>query len=380
MPKTKIKTKTKPPTPRPKPLVSVLPAPVERALKSKPIQILEGVFVVGFIGLWLSFSVLTVFAKPPEEGGAVRAPGRPRGGPVARHLDGVTTERGNENRWPIGVMIDNLPGVRPQAGLSRAKVVFEAPAESGVTRLLAFFDGTERLDRIGPVRSARHYFVDWAEGFNALYVHAGGSPQALAKIRADQVQGANAIGSMARFFFRDRSRAAPHNLFTTTAQLLGSRRVKELDDRVPSYAPWKFSPEKSPASRSTPAQDAVVDFSSASYRVEWRYDRATNRYTRWNGGSVQTDAATGDLLTAVNVIVIRVGPIESLGEKGRIGFPTVGSGNAVFLRDGTVTVGTWRKESSRDLLRFYNPAGLEQALAPGTTWVEALPTGRPFTY
>jgi hypothetical protein len=383
VPKTKTKKQPKEePVRRPhrRPSVSILPAPLERALHSRPVLILEGVFVLGFISLWFSFSVLTVFAQPAEPGIFAVGPAPRPGVTTARHLDGVAVKRGAENKWPIGVMIENVPAVRPQAGLSRASVVFEAPAEAGVTRFLAFFDGTEDLERIGPVRSARHYFVDWAEGFDAVYAHAGGSPQAIAQLRRDNVQGANAIGSMARFFFRDRAIPAPHNLFTTSAQLSGIRRVKELDERVPTYAPWKFSPEKTLAERGTPAQDAVVEFSSASYRVEWRYDRAANRYVRLNAGVVQTDVASGETLTAANVAVIRVGPVEWLGEKGRISFPTVGSGDATLLRDGTVTTGTWRKDASRGMLRLFSADGTELAFAPGTTWVEALPTGQPLTY
>lgn len=367
----------------PRTLPRSLPQELDDAGRSshpKLVLILESAFVLGFIGLWVALALLSLSPRPVSGHSASVTPPRTAKSGVARYLDGVPVPRGSENRWPIGVMVENLPVVRPQAGLSLAKVVFEAPAESGVTRFLALFDGSEQASRVGPVRSARPYYVDWAEGFDALYAHAGGSPQAYAKVAADSVHDANAIGRAAKYFFRDTSLRAPHNLFTTMANLGRLRHDLGLEDRVPSYTPWTFSPERALADRGIPAQPITVEFSSKSYAVTWSYDRLPNRYVRANGGKVHTDALTGLPINAANVVVIRVGPVTDLGEKGRISFPTLGSGEATVFRDGLVATGTWRKESSRSMLRLFDAKGAELALAPGPTWIEALPIGRPLTY
>jgi hypothetical protein len=295
-----------------------------------------------------------------------------------RHLDGYVVPIPVANLWPMAVMIENHPAARPQYGLSYAKVTFESIAEGGVTRFMPLYDGTEGDFRVGPVRSARHYFVDWALGWDAMYVHAGGSPQAAALMAREHAQEANAIGSMGRFFTRDRSRSAPHNLFTDMARLNDIRRVKSLADQIPVFTPWTFADDPPPEGRGNPDHRAVVDFSSASYRVEWQYDPVGNRYLRWMAGRPHNDAANNQQIAVANVVVMRVGPVRSLGAT-RIDFPTVGTGSVTVLRNGMVFEGTWSKGLSRGMLRFLDANGADLPLTVGPTWIEALPTGRPFT-
>ena len=112
---------------------------------------------------------------------------------TGRYLDGVMVEVGEENNYPVAVMIDNLKEARPQSGLSKASVVYEAEAEGRITRYLAIYAGGKDVGEIGPIRSARSYFVDWAEEFSAAYIHCGGSPDALVKISKDNVFDFNRI-------------------------------------------------------------------------------------------------------------------------------------------------------------------------------------------
>ena len=102
---------------------------------------------------------------------------------IIRHpLTGQVVAKENFDFFPIAVMMDNSSDILPQAGLSAATVVYEALAESNITRLLAIFDSQIKLEKIGPIRSARNYFMDWAEEYHGLFMHVGGSPQALAII------------------------------------------------------------------------------------------------------------------------------------------------------------------------------------------------------
>lgn len=357
---------------------SVLSKRFTAALRSPAATAASIVLVSGTVAVWFAFAVVAY--GPPTARAAVQPPmasTQPALTTQRRHLDGVMVNARQANSWPMGVMIENTRAARPQSGLSLAKVVFEAPAEAGVLRLLAIFDGSEGDDAIGPVRSARHYFVDWALGFDAMYVHAGGSPQAVALMLREKDQSANGIGSMSRFFHREATRPAPHNLYTSLSRLRDIRRVKSLETRTSSFTPWTFADDAPLASRATP-RATVVDFGGAAYRVEWRYDQQQNRYVRWMDGAVHADAANGQALQAANVVVLRVGPVTSLGEKGRIDFPTVGSGPMTLLHNGTVETGTWRKESSRGMLEFLGADGT-LSLTAGPTWVEALPLDRPFT-
>ena len=103
-------------------------------------------------------------------------------GKSARILDGVYLSDGESEKYPVAVMIDNKYEARPWSGLSYAGLVFEAPVEGGITRFLAVYSSSREIKKIGPVRSIRPYYLDWASGYGALMAHIGGSPAALADI------------------------------------------------------------------------------------------------------------------------------------------------------------------------------------------------------
>ncbi|MBI5221693.1 MAG: DUF3048 domain-containing protein [Candidatus Magasanikbacteria bacterium] len=134
-------------------------------------------------------------------------------------LDGTTVSSSEMiNPFVVGIMIDNHPDARPQSGLVAAKIVYEAPAEGGITRYFAIFDSIQSVEKVGPVRSARPYFVDWLEEYSGLYMHCGGAPEALAKIKSEKVFDADEFFN-GPYYWRDESRIAPHNLFTKSEQI-----------------------------------------------------------------------------------------------------------------------------------------------------------------
>jgi len=131
---------------------------------------------------------------------------------VRRALDGVYTRPELANLAPVAVMIDNHPDARPQSGIEKAGLVYEAEVEGYYTRLMAVFSDENEVVKIGPVRSARPYFVDWANELNAVYAHCGGSPEALVNIEQKGIVDLNEIYS-GRFFWRATDRSAPHNIY-----------------------------------------------------------------------------------------------------------------------------------------------------------------------
>ena len=116
---------------------------------------------------------------------------------------------------PIAVMIDNHKQAWPQAGLNKAYLVYEAIVEGGETRLMALFKGVT-VDKIGPVRSSRHYFLDYAMENDAIYAHYGWSPQAESDIKQYKINNLNGITESEKTFWRVRDKAAPHNAVTST--------------------------------------------------------------------------------------------------------------------------------------------------------------------
>lgn len=286
-------------------------------------------------------------------------------------------ERGTITRRPYVVMIDNHPNAYPQTGLDQAAVVFEALAEMGITRFMAVYvpGVSPDIPSIGPVRSARLYFVRWALGMHGMYIHAGGAPDALKRAReASEIIDVDALArSGGAYFTRIRTRKAPHNLYTSTARLdqaaarFGNAAINdpELGFLIKAEAP----PDQRPA-----AQELDYFFIYRQDTAGWTYDPAGNVYLRLRRGKPAIDAATRQQLRASNVVVIEVQERPIPGDpKGRIQQDVIGSGPGVLFQDGVAHDITWRKDSEAAPLRFYLADGSEAAMNPGQVWIAAVP-------
>lgn len=297
---------------------------------------------------------------------------------AARALDGLEVAVSDANIWPVCTMIENaaFDGVRPQAGLSRALVVYEVIVEGGITRLMAVYAG-EDVSKIGPVRSARDTYLEFASELDCLYGHAGGSFTAMQAIRQFGLHDLDGLSANGRFYWRDMARYAPHNLFTSSELLRFARRDLGFVDKTPSFKTWNFRKQPADAFTDTTQERFVrIDFSTPSYEVRWSYVPGEGYYKRYNGGALQTDAATGDTVTARNVVVQMVPPGEYIEGKGRINFSVTGEGKVLIFRSGEVVVGTWRKADRLSRTQFFDAAGEEIELNQGNTWVEIVPTDR----
>lgn len=299
---------------------------------------------------------------------------------VPRALDGMMVSAKEANQWPVAIMIENAAfgGVRPQSGISRALVVYEIIVEGGITRWMAIFAG-EDVDEIGPVRSARDTYLEFASELHAVYGHAGGSFTALNAIDSfSEVVDFDALSGDGRFFWRNSKLAAPHNLFTSTNYLDLMLRDKELLDKKAEFESWKFKDlEDNP-------EDIIdyikVDFSAPSYLVEWKYNEEGQYYERWNGGELHHDPATEDTYTAKNIIVQVVPPGWQIEGKGRINFAVTGEGPGYIFNNGKVQEVTWKKPDRASRTKYYDEHDEEIELVRGNIWVEILPDDRPLEY
>lgn len=299
---------------------------------------------------------------------------------VARRIDGVLDEPEDQNGFPLTMMVENEVSSRPQAGLDRAHVIFEALAEGGITRFLGVYTLTETFQEIGPIRSARPYFVDWARGYDGLYIHIGGSPRALERIASTNVRDFNQFFN-SQYFYRDRSRpvASEHTLFTSKKLMT----LASIDKQLPatgSYTGWKFKAD-APSTERPASQHLTVDFSTFNYKVDYEYDPAANSYARLQADQPHL-MRDGTQVKPKNVVVMTVQrSLEqpSTDNKGRLAMETIGSGQARFFLDGKEAVGTWKKDSSQDPLLFYLADGRELELNAGQTLIEVVPPDRPVT-
>jgi hypothetical protein len=296
---------------------------------------------------------------------------------VASTLSGLPVAPAINQRPVTAVMIENSLDARPQSGLSQAGVVFEAIAEGGVTRFMALYQDTAP-DTIGPIRSARPYYVNWSLGFDAGYAHVGGSPDGLQAIKdlhvRDLDQFANG-GSYHRIDTRD----APHNVYTAVQTLTDLQISK-------GYTTSNYSGfvRKVAAPNPTPnAKTIDLSLSGYYYNPHFDYNPATNSYNRSEAGAPQTDQNTGQQL-APNVVIALVTPLGQ-GELDASGayysnYTVIGSGAAYIFQDGIVTIGQWNKASPTAQITFTDAAGKPIGLNPGQTWLTAVSSAGGVTY
>lgn len=298
------------------------------------------------------------------------------------NLDGVEYPTELANRRPIGVMVENHPDARPQFGMTRASVIYEAVAEGGITRYLLVF-GPKDAERVGPIRSARTYYVDWALEYDAMYAHAGGAANALAKIRGDKtIDNMDMLGKPVMWRQRRGNESSEHTLYGNTV-MMRSYSVDVGWKQTSDFIPWTFSPD----TRTTEERQAAATASSitipygGSYTVSYTYDPATNMYARTLAKKADVDAFTNEPITPTNIIVQTMARtnIESAGKT--VGDLTLyGKGKALVFSGGTVIEAEWRKEGERKRTKYYNAAGEEIALRAGQTIVTVVQPPMTATY
>lgn len=294
---------------------------------------------------------------------------------VASALDGQQYDSSLASRRPIAIMVENHPDARPQFGLSRTSVVYEAVAEGGITRYLAVF-GPQDTDRVGPIRSARTYYIDWATEYNAIYVHAGGASNALAKLRTGILNEIDQQNPPTMWRQRRGSEASEHTLYSSTSKLREYAVAKGWSQQI-DVKGWIFAAdtrtETDRAAATATAGTVTIPWSSASYQTVWTWDAAKNVYLRALAGKADIDAATNEQLSATNLIIQVMQRTEIDASGKTVGDLTLyGSGDAWIIKGGQFTKGTWRKAKEGDRTRYYDGSGTEITLMPGRTWVSVI--------
>ena len=303
-----------------------------------------------------------------------------------------------EKHRPLGVMIENHAESRPQSGIYFADVVYEAVAEGGITRTLSVFY-CQDAGIVGPVRSARTYFLDYISEYGdyPLYAHVGGAntpgpADALGQIIDygwSQYNDLNQFSIGFPTFKRDESRlghevATEHTMYSTTTRLWEVAKKRKLTNKDKDGDEWddnfvKYSfKDDAPAGQRPNSQVVSVDFwEGASYAVDWVYDTASNTYLRKNGGEDHMDRNTKKQLFAKNVVVLFM--TEGRANDGYEGnlhmiYGTKGSGKAQIFMDGKQIKGTWKKSGREGRTMLYDAGGKEIKFNRGKIWFEIQPT------
>lgn len=330
-----------------------------------------------------------------------------------------------ETRRPMTAIIENSLDARPQSGLSYADVVYEAVAEYGITRFLAVMYCGVSVDdiRIAPIRSARVYFIDWANEYssNPVFVHSGGAnnicndpvrcPRGV-KPPGDTAPEVDAFNKLVKLGWRvanGNAMDAGTNLgapaVVRNQYRLGEKAAwehsyegysdkifdeaakrgfgyKDSDGRVWSenFVSWKFADDK-PLS-SPKATNISFEFRGGEkdYDVSWKYDAVGNRYLRSNGGRKHIDHETGEVISAKNVVIQFVKERGPVDKEGHMFYTTTGAGEALIFQNGDVIKANWRKKNQSARTLFYNEEGDEISFVRGAIWIEAVPAGNDINY
>ncbi|MFA6171883.1 MAG: DUF3048 domain-containing protein [Patescibacteria group bacterium] len=355
-------------------------------LKNKVKAVLGGRRIFIFLGViifclipWLGYYLhgyIDGSEKSREGSAAIAGSGEknePKVEMARRWIDGVMVEKGKENLFPAAIMIENHVDARPQSGLTKANLVYEAEAEGGITRFLAIYASGDEIKKIGPIRSARPYYIDWSADLHALYIHCGGSPDALAKIARENIFDLNEFYNTAAFW-REKSRPAPHNVYSSSGLISAYLDKSEADisQKNESAVSWKYKDDLEPLAR--PEDSAITVFYRGNdFTVQWKYDKITNDYSRFEGGLAHV-MEDGTPIKAKNIIIQSV-QSRVIDEEGRRQIETIGSGKAKICLDGSCGDGSWKKKNKSGRTFYYNAAGEEIEFNAGTTWVEVIPNG-----
>ncbi len=327
-------------------------------------------------------------------------------------------------RRPLMVMVENHADSRPQSGLQGADIVYEAVAEGGITRFMGVFycgvvaeSETNKYD-IGPVRSARTYFVDLASEYSdyPLYNHVGGAncsaastggpcttakkAQALEQVSSYGWNDKGTWGDLNQFSLSYKAcrrepertgdvKATEHTMYCSSKELYNVAADRGLTNMTEikktswdkNYRSWIFKQDDKSSSSPT-ASNISFDFWAGykDYSVNWKYDSTNNNYVRYHNGAEHIDFNTKKALTAKNIVIQFAKETRSVDEHMHNLYDVIGSGTGMLIQNGVKTDITWSKTNRISRTIFKDKSGKEVNFVPGNVWVEILPTGNTVSY
>lgn len=279
----------------------------------------------------------------------------------------------NGNQRPFAVMIDNVGAARPQAGLNDAYIVYEIIVEGSQTRLMALFQNKD-LEKIGPIRSARHYFLDYALENDAIYVHFGWSPKAQKDISSLKVNNIHGMTESSKSFWRVREKPAPHNVVTSTKKLMQIAERKKYRTTTEKGSVLNYTVDEVNLEEGLEATNITIPYSSF-YKVTYVYDAETQRYTRKYNKTVQKDWVTKDLVTTKNIIITfaKNTRLNDGSGKDRQNLSNIGTLNGYYITNGKAIKIKCIKSSRKAQTVYQDLEGNEIEVNDGNTFIQIVP-------
>ena len=281
--------------------------------------------------------------------------------------------KGNDR--PFAVMIDNHSDAWPQAGLQQAYMIYEIVVEGGETRLMALFKGAD-VEKIGPVRSARHYFIDYAMENDAIYAHFGQSPQAESDLKKFSIADINGIAEDGTTFWRVKDKYAPHNAVTSTEKLLKSAQNKKYRTTSSETSVLNYVTDEVNLENGQDAISVTIPHSNLQ-TVKYVYDEENKVYERYARKKEQKDWTTGETVTTKNIIVTFCNnyTLSDSENKGRQGLKNIGTFDGYYITNGKAIKIKCIKTARDEKTTYQDLEGNTINVNDGNTFVNICPIG-----
>lgn len=304
-------------------------------------------------------------------------------GMIYNPLTGVPMSDTLKTTRPVAVTINNIKKALPQSGISQADVIYEVLAEGGITRLVAVFQNPNQLVKLGPVRSARRYFLDFALDQDAVYVHYGNDPSIWRDFKRLGVANMNGLSYLDNIMcWRDTSRYAPHNVYTNGEKIekawnsVGYR--KDRKDEYPYL--YEYSLFEQDIEDGTIATDIKIPY-SPYITGQFVYNEELKEYQRFQFNQKQIDANTKEQLTTKNIIIQFANVRNRPGDReGRLDIQLIGTGSGYFISNGKVIPITWDKPDQKTPTMFKRLGGNQLLINPGKSWICVAPLDTKVTF
>lgn len=284
----------------------------------------------------------------------------------------------NSKTRPYAIMINNLGVARPlQSGLQDAMIIYEMIVEGGLTRYMAVFQD-QNTERIGSIRSARHYFLDYALENDAIYVHHGNSPQAAADFKTLNIDRISVDASKTGWRDKSLNVSTEHTLFTSIAKLnngLGNKRKTRNKDFLLNYSETPI--DLSTKEGAIKANNIEITY-SGSVKTSYEYDESAQNYKRSVNGKAHTDYVTKKKYTFKNIITYQVSntSLNDGSGKDRQTLDNIGSGEGYYITNGYAVPITWSKSSRSSQTVYKYKDGIEIDVNDGNTFIQIQPKGK----
>lgn len=296
----------------------------------------------------------------------------------------ITIVDEDSNKRPIAVMIDNNVGYNSHAGLQDSYINYEAIVEGGLTRIMAIYKDKD-VDLIGPVRSSRHYFLDYALESDAIYSHYGWSDYAKNDIKVLGVDNINGLTAEPTYW-RDNNVSAPHNVFTNIDTLY--KYAKESNNYDIETNNWKllnysaneinFKGPKENKETGDREEDPRIVANNISIKYSnfhttgYNYDLENKYYLRTMDNKSHIDKTTGSQLHYKNIIIEKV-KNSSLDSYGRQDLDTTGDGEGYYITNGYALPITWEKDDRNSKTIYKYLDGSKVKVNDGNTFIQIIP-------